>query len=73
VSPVRYELDFYIQEDGILIVAAMKTSNLTMSTINLRFTPIKSITVFIFGGRNYVRPGDGGITFLRNTLRNLPH
>jgi hypothetical protein len=29
VPPVRYELGFYIPEDGILIVAAVKTSTLT--------------------------------------------
>jgi hypothetical protein len=29
VFPVRYELGFYISGDGILIVTALKTSNLT--------------------------------------------
>jgi hypothetical protein len=29
VSPVKYELGCYIPEDGILIVIAMKASNLT--------------------------------------------
>jgi hypothetical protein len=29
VSPVRYELVFYILEDGILHIAEVKTANLT--------------------------------------------
>jgi hypothetical protein len=29
VSPVRYELGFYIQEDEILLVAEVKTSNIS--------------------------------------------
>jgi hypothetical protein len=28
VSPVKYELGFYIPEDAILLIAAVKTSNL---------------------------------------------
>jgi hypothetical protein len=30
VSPVKYELGFYIPEDGILHITAVKTSNLTL-------------------------------------------
>jgi hypothetical protein len=29
VSPVKYEMEFYIPEDDILIAAVVKTSNLT--------------------------------------------
>jgi hypothetical protein len=29
MSPVKYELGFYIPEDDIFIVTAVKTSNLT--------------------------------------------
>jgi hypothetical protein len=29
VSPVKYELGFYIPEDGILLVTSVRTSNLT--------------------------------------------
>jgi hypothetical protein len=29
MSPVRYELGFYTPEDGVFIVTAVKTSNLS--------------------------------------------
>jgi hypothetical protein len=36
VSPVRYELSFYIPEEGFFAVTALKTSNLTsFRTISL--------------------------------------
>jgi hypothetical protein len=35
MSPVRYELGFYIPEDGVLHNHAVKTSNLTLPEFSL--------------------------------------
>jgi hypothetical protein len=47
VSPVKYELNFYIPEDAILIATAVKTSTLTRdgpSVLHIRTRPTAQST-----------------------------
>jgi hypothetical protein len=40
VSPVKYELGFYIPDDGFFIVTAVNTSNLTWTTASISISNI---------------------------------
>jgi hypothetical protein len=49
--PVRYELGFYIPEDGFFIVTTVKTSTLTQSKV-LFSVPCQAVELGVVGNGN---------------------